>query len=238
MDDFNNNNNNYNASDDIAAKKKLLEEPFTSFDDAPRYPGTTPPVYDSSTMSMSGLESNDSQFMELMKGILGAIVGCIPGFILWILVGRLGVLAAICGALLAGGAVGGYIFMTRDGFLEEKYCAFVCIGVCIVAIYLAQRIVFCWVLSDNFSLFRQTMIETYNAFSELTDQTPQEIEKSVDDLFLEKFGFIEGKFSNFFFNFSKVKNALGLGGSFNFRLLESYLFGILGGIGIFKKTNH
>lgn len=233
MNDYMNDNNNA----DIEAKKRALDEPFTGFDEPPRYPGTTPPEYDSSTLSMAGLPSDDSQFTELLKGILGAVVGCIPGFLLWILIGRLGVLAAICGALLAGGAVWGYIFMTKDGFLDEKYCIAVCLVVCIIAIYLAQRIVYCWVLNDAFDEFRKVLIETGNAFSDLTDKTPEQVEASVDQRIRNEFGFTEGTFSNFFFNFGRVKKSLGLGGSFYFRLVEGYAFGILGGMRIFKKSN-
>ena len=218
-----------------SAKERLMDEPFTGFEETPRYPGTAPPVYDSSNLTMAGLPSGESDFMELMKGILGAVIGCIPGFVLWILIGKLGVLAAVCGALLAGGAVWGFIFMTKDDFLDEKYCAIVCIVVCIFAIYLAQRIVFCWNLTDGFIELRKTLISTYNTLSEISDSEPKSAEAAVDELFLEKFGFTEGTFSNFFFNFGRVKRELGLGGSFFFRLLESYVFGILGGLSIFKK---
>jgi len=230
-------NENQNGITDIEAKKRALDEPFAGFEEPPRYPGTSAPVYDSSSLSMTGLPADESQFTWLLKGILGAVVGCLPGFALWILIGRLGILTAICGALLAGGAVWGYIFMTKDGVLDEKYCVIVCLIVCLLAVYLAQRIVFCWVLNDAFGQFRKALISTGNAFSDLTEKTPEQIEASVDQQFRDEFGFTEGTFSNFFFNFGRVKKALGLGGAFYFRLVEGYVFAVLGGFGIFKKSN-
>lgn len=235
MNDYRNDNDN--RADEAAARKRALDEPFAGFEEPPRYPGTSAPVYDSSSLSMTGLPAEDSQFTELLKGILGAVVGAIPGFVLWILIGRLGIIAAVCGALLAGGAVWGYIFMTKDGLLDEKYCLIVCIAVCLIAIYFAQRIIYCWVLSDAFDQFRKALVESAAAFGEVGGYTHEQVETKVDRLILDEFGFTEGSFSNFFSNFGKVKKALGMGGRFYFRLVEGYAFGFLGGFGIFKKSN-
>lgn len=57
---------------------------------------------------------------DILKASLGAIVGALPGMLLWIIIGKIGYTASICGLLLAAGIVFGYTFMTKmvDAFKD------------------------------------------------------------------------------------------------------------------------
>lgn len=51
---------------------------------------------------------------NVFLGIIGAIIGAIPGVLLWILIGQLGRVAVICGVAIAIGALYGYAFLGKN----------------------------------------------------------------------------------------------------------------------------
>ncbi|MBQ8960549.1 MAG: hypothetical protein IJ071_04945 [Ruminococcus sp.] len=177
----------------------------------------------------------DSVLMEIFKGILGAVVGAIPGVLLWILIGRVGFIAAICGAILAGGTVAGYIFMSKDNFLPQSYGVIICLAVIIIAVFLAQKIVWCWEIADVFERYfgdyRKEMYEVGDA----AGMSRSEVDAVIDSTIKEEFGFSDVSFGNCFSNFGRMLGNLGMRGKYFLNLLECYGFAALGGGSLFAK---
>ncbi|MBE6850132.1 MAG: hypothetical protein E7504_00090 [Ruminococcus sp.] len=69
---------------------------------------------------------------SLPKGILGAVIGSIPGIALWVLLGYFGYTAAIVGAVVALGILFGY---DKLGGTLDKQGLIACIVVMLLAIY-------------------------------------------------------------------------------------------------------
>lgn len=189
-------------------------------------------VYEIGKLSDAGEES---MLVELLKSILGAVVGAIPGFILWILIGKVGFVAAICGSALAMGTIAGYTFMTKDNFLPQKYGIITCIAVIAIAVFLADKIVWCWELSEQFKIAIESSRESVYAFGDAGGMTKAEIDEIFNEGIKEQFGFTEGTFSDFFFNFNKTLRNLGVSARYYLDLLMSYLFAGIGGFSLFKK---
>ena len=177
----------------------------------------------------------DSVLNEVLKGILGALVGAVPGILLWVVIGRVGFIAAICGAVLAGGTVAGYIFMSKDNFLPQHYGVIICLAVIIISVYISQKVVWCWELSDIFAKeFSSYRKEMYN-YGDSVGMTRSEIDSIINQSIRDEFGFSELSFSNCFSNFGKVLSALDCRGKYYISLLECYAFAALGGGSLFTK---
>lgn len=73
---------------------------------------------------------------NLKKGILGAVVGSIPGILLWILLGYIGYTASIVGFVIAFGILFGYNLL---GGTLEKTGIIICIVVLLIAIYVGEH---------------------------------------------------------------------------------------------------
>lgn len=48
------------------------------------------------------------------KGILGALIGAIPGIVLWIILSKIGIIASICGIVILIGVVVGYTALGKE----------------------------------------------------------------------------------------------------------------------------
>lgn len=72
------------------------------------------------------------QNKSIAKGILGAVLGSLPGIILWIIVAYLGYTAAIVGFVIALGIIFGY---SKFGGPLNGAGVAVCIAVMVVALY-------------------------------------------------------------------------------------------------------
>ncbi len=186
---------------------------------------------------MGGLPDNneESVMLELIKAVLGAVVGALPGFILWILIGKVGFVAAICGSVLAMGTIAGYTFMTKDNFFPQKYGVIICIAVIVIAVFMADKIVWCWELSDHFKVTVASTKESVYALGDAGGLTTDEIDAIFNEAIKEQFGFTKGTFSDFFSNFNRTLRYLGLSTRYYIDLLISYGFAFLGGFSLFKK---
>lgn len=83
-----------------------------------------------------------------LKGLLGAVVGAIPGMLLWIIVGKLGFIFSAIGILIAAGSVFGFGFMTKKGNPPMVLGMAICAVVFLLAIFFAVRIEYAWELSS------------------------------------------------------------------------------------------
>ena len=166
--------------------------------------------------------SEDSMFMSLLKAVGGALVGALPGIILWIIIGRFGFLAPLCGGILALGTVAGYIFMSKDGELPRIYGIVTCVAIIVVAIFLAEKVVWCWRMADMFPQIMQQIRETMYLFGEIGGVQQETVDEIVDENLREGLGFSECTFSNFFFNFGRSLEYFGVTGRYYFNLMFSY----------------
>ncbi len=69
---------------------------------------------------------------SLAKGVLGAVLGSIPGIILWVVIAYFGYTAAIVGFVIALGIIIGY---TKLGGPLNNMGVVVCITVMVIALY-------------------------------------------------------------------------------------------------------
>ncbi|MDE5565341.1 MAG: hypothetical protein K2I93_09310 [Oscillospiraceae bacterium] len=67
------------------------------------------------------------------KGLLGALIGCLPGLILWVIIGALGFTWSLVGMVIVIGAVFGY--EKFGGTFANKADIIICIVLMIVAVY-------------------------------------------------------------------------------------------------------
>ncbi len=82
---------------------------------------------------------------SLPKGILGAVIGSIPGIALWVLLGYFGVTAAAVGALVALGIVIGY---DKLGGTIDKAGLIACGVIMILAIYAGVHLTWAVVVNE------------------------------------------------------------------------------------------
>ena len=52
--------------------------------------------------------SIEERHPSILPGLIGALIGSIPGVLLWVIIGQLGYIAGICGWLMVRGAIFGY----------------------------------------------------------------------------------------------------------------------------------
>ena len=80
------------------------------------------------------MENTNSSFA---RGILGAVIGSIPGILLWILLGYIGYTSAIVGFVMAIGIIFGFVKMGGD--LMSGAGIAVCVVVLLIAIYVGEH---------------------------------------------------------------------------------------------------
>ncbi|MDE5792643.1 MAG: hypothetical protein K2H66_03860 [Oscillospiraceae bacterium] len=73
---------------------------------------------------------------NLKKGILGAVLGSIPGILLWILLGYIGFTASIVGFVIAFGILFGYNLLCGE---LDKTGTIICVIVLLIAIYVGEH---------------------------------------------------------------------------------------------------
>ena len=203
--------------------------------------------YDSSASFSSSFSSSftrNAELFDIVKGAVGAIVGALPGFLLWILLGRLGVVATIAGCLLAIGTVAGFKFMTKDVSVPNNATLLICILVPVVAIYLANKIIFCSTYTNLFlGDFDKIMGLKYTSeFTSLSKTikdaglTNSEFKELWQNIWKEEFNMSKITFGSVFSNLSRILDKADGKGEYIGQLLKSYLFAGLGAFAVFKKT--
>ncbi len=77
------------------------------------------------------------QKTSVWKGLLGAVIGSLPGIIVWIILGYFGYTAALVGVLLAFGIIFGYM---KLGGAPDMLGVVICIITMVVGIYLGVHL--------------------------------------------------------------------------------------------------
>ena len=124
-------------------------------------------VYSSSDLSFEGSFEEDNRVLEIGKGVIGALIGSIPGIIIWILIGRFGIIASLSGAILAGGVFMGYKFTQKNEVLSKRTGIIICVLVIIFAIHISQKISWCMQLSDFYARYVDDLKDSLYALGEL-----------------------------------------------------------------------
>lgn len=183
----------------------------------------------------------ESKVITALKGLLGAVIGAIPGMIVWIILGKIGFIFSAVGILIGLGIIFGFSFLTKNGDLPLWLIFVIFLGVFALAMILSEKIVWTWELADTFKEYLPTFREDIisGAMAE-SDMTRAEVESVLtDELFTEiveeNFGVKEGTFGECFSNFSTLLENLEMKGEYIVSLLKSSLFGIIGGIAVFAK---
>ncbi len=109
------------------------------------------------------MENNTS----LGKGALGAVIGSLPGLIVWVILGYFGWTVGYVGLLIAFGIMFGY---TKLGGELSKTGGIICIAVMLVTIYLGVHLTFSVYLMEmrpNLGLFECV----FNLFDYIADMS-------------------------------------------------------------------
>ncbi len=183
------------------------------------------------------LYPDESPLTTGIKGFVGAVVGAVPGILLWIILGKLGYIAVVCGILLAFGSAYGYNLMTKKGSLSPNVGIIMCLGIVIVAVFLSEKIVWCWELTDAFNeqipLWKAEIDSIIAGYGDT--MSASEVQTLFDELMLEEYGFTEADFSTCFYNFGDLLKKLDLKSDFTMSLVKSYIYGAAGMGAAFKN---
>ncbi len=156
---------------------------------------------------MDGFEKNTNEFtnpdmgseenfaIALLKGILGAVVGAIPGFLLWIIIAKLGYVSSLCGAVIAIGSAFGFSFMTKKSSISPVIAIITCIIVMAIAVYMAIRIDWAWEIAKY---FEESVWPEYIAYMSDFGFTASESTELYEEYLMEELGFSEPNFTNCF----------------------------------------
>ncbi|SHM76493.1 hypothetical protein [Ruminococcus flavefaciens] len=175
--------------------------------------------------------SSDTEFMLLVKGALGAMIGAIPGFFMIAIIARFGLIASICGALLAAGVFFGYYLATHKSGFNLKAGGITCIIVMIIAVYLAVRTSWVYELKDTL-LEMKSLTSAYLGKSSSYEDGYKSGMNDVSRLVL---GYEKPTYSNCSDCFGDLLSTLGKKGLFMASLAENYIFSAIGGVWIFSK---
>ena len=172
--------------------------------------------------STASYRSEGGEFSAILMGVLGAVIGAIPGMLLMIFVARFGFIASLCGAAMAAMIFGGYKLMTKNSLLSTKTGLIICGAVMALAVFLAVRISWTFALRDALGLAKAWL-------GDLDDYG------FTDSYYKGLIGDEEPTFGNCWSNFSAILTELGYKGRFIASLAENYLFAGLGCAGVFAK---
>lgn len=183
----------------------------------------------------------ESKVITALKGLIGAVIGAIPGMLIWIILGKIGFVFSAVGILIGLGIIMGFAFFTKNADIPLWLMLVIFFGVFAIAMILSEKIVWTWELTETFKEYLPTYREDIitGALAE-SDMTRAEVESILtDELFTEiveeNFGIKEGTFGECFSNFSTLLENLDMKGKYIASLAQSSLFGIIGGISVFVK---
>lgn len=185
----------------------------------------------------------ESKVITALKGLLGAVIGALPGVIVWIILGKIGVVASIVGMLIGFGIIFGYEKFTKDSELPIWVMIVTCIAVFLIAMILSEKIVWTWELADTFKeylpTFREDIIQSVIAEDSTLKRADVEsilTDEFYNELVVETFGVKEGTFAECFMNFNTLLENLELKSDYFISLLKSMGFGALGAIALIAKS--
>lgn len=172
------------------------------------------------------LYPEQSMGVSVLLGIIGAIIGALPGFGLWLLVAKLGYISAYCGALLALGAVWGFNFASKKNQPPAAVGIIACMIIVIGAAYLATNIDWALTFADFFDETVQPAVK-----EELGAYGSMERDEIYSAALMELFGFSEPSFSNCFRHLGTLTEYYDMKTDYYFELAKALGMAVIGGIG-------
>lgn len=118
--------------------------------------------------------AEDSTLLILGKALLGAMLGAIPAMILWVVLGKVGYLAAISGFfMMLGELVACNYFTRKSRDMNIQTALVICVIVMIFDVYLCERFVWSWELCDVLNEYGEDgysvgILDCFKNFNELT----------------------------------------------------------------------
>lgn len=178
------------------------------------------------------LYPEQSTAVSVVLGVIGAAVGAVPGFLLWLLLARLNFISVACAAIIALGSAFGYKTMTKKNEPPVIVGIITCIAVLIAVVYLATRIDWAWEIAKVFNeKVYPEYIESLKAYDLWTET---EIKDSYEAVLREEFGFSEVTFGNCFSNLGALLEYFDLKFKFGIALAEAAICAFAGGFAAFK----
>ncbi|MDE5583169.1 MAG: hypothetical protein K2J08_05650 [Ruminococcus sp.] len=183
-----------------------------------------------------------SKVLTALKALFGAVIGALPGVALWIILGKLGVIASVSGMAIAMGVVFLSCLFAGDSNLSPLVMLTICGVVFLTAIIISEKIVWTMEMSESLSeylsTYRGEIIKAVMA--ENPDISRTEADGLLtDDLYnqivTETFGVREATFSECFSNFGSLLGKLEMKGEYISSIVKSIFFGLLGGSAFFAK---
>ncbi|MGB4092419.1 MAG: hypothetical protein WBK46_10855 [Ruminococcus flavefaciens] len=234
-----------------------------SIDDINKYVGNTDaqnhasPVESAETAApaftpINRVDSESSGLMDILRDVLAAIVGTLPGFVLWLIFGKLtlglsavnlllNIIMFVCPLVMAAGSLFCYHYVNRDRFIDTKRCALICLAVLAFMIYMANRTVTCLQIVDICNNLKDYMTQI-TGFLGLSKEDIDSVwdDDMAKEITKEMTGFTKINFGRCFLNFSDILEKMNMNGDFAWSMLKSYLWGFTGGsigIKLAKKYN-
>ncbi|NLT08112.1 MAG: hypothetical protein GXY08_01220 [Ruminococcus sp.] len=180
----------------------------------------------------------ETWIVTFLKGIMGALVGALPGMIVWVVLGKFRIRAAIVGFFLAAGAVKGYSLFTRKRRMPVVIGFFICTGIIAGTVYLAQRLTLSWLMTDSFeeaiSVMRLTVTQQ---IKEENPEVPDSVIQSYIDFRLNStYGFTKGDFGDCFIHFHRILGKLNMTKAYYGDLIQSYISAAMGAASLLKSA--
>lgn len=172
-------------------------------------------------------KNSDTEFFMIFKGTLGAIIGAVPGFFFISTLARFGLMASLCGTVLAAGILFGYYLATRRSGFDIKKGGIICILVMLIAVFLAVRI--SWVHEV------QQRIMELRDFMGYSSSEGSSYSSGLDGSSRLILGYDKPTYSNCSDNFSDLISDLRIKGLFIASLVENYVLCAVGAIWLFFK---
>ena len=125
-------------------------------------------------MENGTMETEESTPVTLGKALLGAMLGAIPAMLLWVVLGKVGYLAAISGFFMFLGEIIACNYFTRKSSQMNIWVVLViCAVVMIFDVYLCERFVWSWELCDVLNEYGEGeysvgILECFKNFNEFT----------------------------------------------------------------------
>ncbi len=234
-----------------------------SIDDINKYVGNTDaqdhasPVESAETAApaftpINRVDSESSGLMDILRDVLAAIVGTLPGFVLWLIFGKLtlglsavnlllNIIMFVCPLVMAAGSLFCYHYVNRDRFIDTKRCALICLAVLAFMIYMANRTVTSLQIVDICNNLKDYMTQI-TGFIGLSKEDIDAVwdDDMAKEITKEMTGFTKINFGRCFLNFSDILEKMNMNGDFAWSMLKSYLWGFTGGsigIKLAKKYN-
>ncbi|MCM1506532.1 MAG: hypothetical protein NC177_05280 [Ruminococcus flavefaciens] len=175
----------------------------------------------------------------IVRGIGGSIAGMLVGIILWIILGKFGIISSFCGAVIAVGAGFGYNMATKNDSqtISVKITGILISVIIMTAVmFLLARLVWTWEITDTLKGIRADYRNVlYEAYVDGGIYSADEFQllytdDEVQRVWTENFGFSDINFRNCLDNFSAILKRIDRNKAYVSFLVQSFVFAGAGAV--------